>query len=333
MEQLFTPISIKTLTLKNRAVMAPMCMYSAANDGFVAQFHKVHYPTRAYGGIGLIIQEATAVEPRGRITDRDLGIWSDEHIIGLKELVTMVHASGAKMAIQLAHAGRKSRSAAGPIVSAGDIPFNEKYETPVPLTKEGIEQVIHAFRQGARRARLAGYDGIEIHGAHGYLINQFLSPITNQRTDDYGGTLNKRTRLLSEIIDAVRLEFGGPVWVRLSADEYVEGGHHLEETLEVIDLIKDRIDGINVSSGGLAPVVPPAFDGYQLPFAEAVRRTGLVTFGGGLIRDAEAAEQALVKGAADLIYFGRPLLLRPFLLLEAAKKYRPDLVIYQYERG
>ncbi len=331
--KIFSPTNIGPLTLKNRAVMAPMCMYSADLSGHVGPFHLVHYPMRAYGGIGLIIQEATAIEPRGRISDHDLGIWADEQITGLAKLVASVHEAGAKIAIQLAHAGRKSRATGMPIVSATKQPFNDKYEIPHALTKDEIEHVIDGFKQGARRAKEAGYDGIEIHGAHGYLVNQFLSPLTNQRTDDYGGSLEKRTLFLRRVIDAVRSEFTGALWVRLSAEEYEIGGHHLSDTLAVIELIKDRIDGVNVSSGGVVPITPTTFPGYQLPLAEAIRRQGLATLGGGLILSVEDAEKALIEDKADLIYFGRPLLLRPLLILEAAKKYAPELVIPQYERG
>jgi NADPH2 dehydrogenase len=277
---LFEPISIKGLTLRNRTVMAPMCMYSALEGAKVSPFHRTHYATRAYGGLGLIIQEATGIEPRGRITDHDLGIWSDEHIEGLAALVDEVHAAGCKMAIQIAHAGRKSRATGEPIVSCTEKPFNEKYETPRALSIEEIHQVVAAFKAAARRARLSGYDAIEIHAAHGYLINQFLSPITNERQDEYGGSLPKRTRFLIEVIAAIRSEWTGPLWVRLSADEYEPSGHHLEETLKVIELIKDDIDAVNVSSGGVVPFAPAAYPGYQLEFAAAIKKMGLLTLGG-----------------------------------------------------
>lgn len=331
--KIFEPITINGLTIKNRTVMAPMCMYSAKQDGKVASFHHVHYASRAYGGVGLIIQEATGVEPRGRITDHDLGIYDDEQVPGLKALVDSIHEAGSLVAIQIAHAGRKSRATGAPIVSSSDRQFSDKYEIPHKLSLEEIHQVVEAFKQAAIKSKQAGYDAIEIHGAHGYLINQFLSPLTNDRDDIYGGTLENRTRFLQEIIDAIRSVWTGPLWVRLSAEEYDQSGHHLADTLRVIDLIKDDIDAVNVSSGGIVNIAPPATPGYQLPFSEAIRQKGLVTFGGGLINSIEDAEAALQSGKADMIYFGRPLLLRPYLILEAAKKYRPDLVIPQYERG
>lgn len=331
--KIFEPITIKQLVIKNRTVMAPMCMYSSDNTGHVKMFHRVHYATRAYGGIGLIIQEATGVEPRGRITDFDLGIWDDGQIEGLTQLVTDVHAAGAKIAIQLAHAGRKARATGAPIVSSTDVAFNDKYDKPHMMSTHDIAEVIAAFKNGAVRAKNAGYDGIEIHGAHGYLINQFLSPLTNSRTDDYGGSLFKRTKFLLDVLKEVRTVWDGPLWVRLSAEEYDEHGHHIADTLKVLELIRPYIDGVNVSSGGIVAIAPKAFPGYQLAFSEAIKNMGLLTFGGGLITTVEDAETALAQNKADLIYFGRPLLLRPFLLLEAAKKYRPDLVIPQYERG
>jgi NADPH2 dehydrogenase len=330
---LFEPITIKGMTLRNRCVMAPMCMYSALDGAKVSMFHRIHYTTRAFGGLGLIIQEATGVEPRGRITDHDLGIWSDDQIEGLAMLVNDVHAAGCKMAIQIAHAGRKSQTTGAPIVSCGARPFSDKYQTPRALSVAEIHQVVTAFKEAAIRAKKAGYDAIEIHAAHGYLINQFLSPLVNDRLDEYGGTLLKRARFLKEIIAAVRTVWSGPLWVRLSAEEYDAKGHHLEDTLKVIKLIKKDINAVNVSSGGVVPMVPPAYPGYQLEFAAAVKKLGLLTMGGGMILSLADAEKALQDGKADLIYFGRPLLLHPMMLLEGAKTDCPELIPFQYERG
>jgi len=327
-----SPYLIQNIELKNRIVMPPMCMYSAVN-GFVQPFHLTHYGSRAMGGVGMVIIEATAVSPEGRITDKDLGIWDDQFIEGLQSLVQEIHRYGAKAFIQLAHAGRKSMSSANPHIAPSSIPFSEEYEQPVAMDSDDIERFKQCFVNAANRAIEAGFDGIEIHGAHGYLINQFLSPFTNKRDDEYGGSLEKRTRFLLEILTAVREVWRGPLWVRLSADEYIEQGHRLEDTLKVIDLIKHLIDAVNVSSGGISPSVPKVFPGYQLAFSAAIREKGLLTFGGGLINSIEEAEQALAKEKADLIYFGRPLLLRPFIVLEAAKTYAPELVIPQYERG
>lgn len=208
---LFSPYTIKDVTFNNRIVMAPMCMYSSHNqDGRVENWHKTHYTTRAIGQVGLIVLEATAVTPQGRITNEDLGIWSDDHIDGLKELVSLIKEQDAKTGIQLAHAGRKSMTD-GDVIAPTAIAFNDKMKTPVEMTKKDIQDTIEAFRQGARRATEAGFDVIELHGAHGYLINEFLSPLTNRREDEYGGPAENRYRLLKETIDAVKQEWGGAI--------------------------------------------------------------------------------------------------------------------------
>lgn len=330
---LFTEGQIGHLTLKNRVVMAPMCMYSADEAGFVQPFHLSHYTARAYGGVSLIIQEATAVEPRGRISDHDLGIWDDAHVIGLKKLVDDVHLAGSKIAVQLAHAGRKCTVKTEKIIAPENVAFNEKYATPVAMQDKDIEDVIRAFKHGARRARLSGYDGIELHGAHGYLINQFISPLTNQRTDKYGGSLENRARFLLDIIAAVREEWQGPLWVRLSADEYTEGGHHIHETLELTKLLLGKVDAINVSSGGVVPIVPKAFPGYQLPLAQAIKAQGMTVIGGGLITNENQIEQALEQHQLDFVYLARELLLNPYFVLRVAKNHAPEHQLKAYERG
>ena len=202
--KLFSPYTINGVTLKNRIVMAPMCMYSSHNeDGRVENWHRTHYTSRAVGQVGLIIVEATAVTPQGRISPNDLGIWSDEHVAGLKELVVLMKEHGTKTAIQLAHAGRKA-VLEGEIVAPSAIAFNEEMKTPLEMTKEDIAETVEAFKKGAERAAKAGFDIIEIHGAHGYLINEFLSPLSNMRTDEYGGSAENRYRFLREVIEAVR---------------------------------------------------------------------------------------------------------------------------------
>ena len=284
------PIKIKSLNIKNRIVMPPMCMYSAKEDGIANAFHEVHYATRAYGGVGLIIQEATAVEPEGRITINDLGIWSDEHIAPLSKVVSLVHHAGAKMGIQLAHAGRKAQLPKA--FAPSSIAF-EGYEVPTEMTLADIDRVIHQFKHAAKRANLIGYDLVEIHGAHGYLINEFLSPLTNQRTDQYkdGGLF------LEQVIKAVRSEWPieKPLCIRVTAEEYVEGGLHPESLVKIINRVKDLgVDLIDVSSGGNFKANINLFAGYQLGFAKTIKEgTNLPVIGGGLIEDLKFAQKAI----------------------------------------
>ena len=320
------------LSLKNRVVMAPMCMYSADENGFILPFHYAHYTARAYGGVSMVITEATAVEARGRISSQDLGIYDDRHVSGLKELVDEVHVAGSLIAIQLAHAGRKCGVKNYPSIAPSALTFSQDYPTPLAMTIADIRQVIQAFREGASRAQLAGFDGIEIHGAHGYLINQFISPLSNLRQDEYGGSLTNRVRFLKEILQAVRSVFKGEIWVRLSADEYADGGHHLQDTIDMLRLIQPLIAGVNVSSGGVVPVPIKPIPGYQLPFSRGIKDAGIPTIGGGLITTFEAIEEALDRDAT-LVYLGRPLLLNPYFVLQEIKKHAPERMLKAYQRG
>jgi NADPH2 dehydrogenase len=330
----FESITINNMTLKNRIVMAPMCMYEADNLGFVQPFHLVHYPTRAYGGVGLIITEATAVESRGRISSRDLGIWDDKHITGLTSLVESVHRAGAKIGIQLAHVGRKCNAFNEPLISPSAVLFNSDYTPPKEMSILDIKTVIDAFRNGAKRAKLIGYDLIEIHGAHGYLINQFLSPLTNYRDDEYGGSAENRRRFLNEIIDAIREVWEGPLCLRLSAEEYAEGGNHIEDTLNLIDTLKQQVDLLNISSGGVVPVKFDVYPGYQMELAKKIRQKGYLVLGGGLLTNPSEVEKYLNNESADLIFLGRILLKNPYFVLQAADEAnRKDLIIKPYERG
>lgn len=318
---LFTPFSLKQLVLKNRVVMPPMCMYSAGNDGMVTDFHVLHYATRAVGQVGLIIVEATGVEPRGRISNQDLGIWEDAHIAGLKRIVDNVHAGGSKIAIQLGHAGRKSEATDSIPVGPSAIAFNEECGMPVPLSIEEIKEIVQKFVSGARRAVAAGFDAIELHAAHGYLMNQFLSPLSNQRTDEYGGSLENRVRLLKEVLIAVRKAVPRemPIIVRVSADEYHEDGNKPEDVADMLNLIKEYgIDLVNVSSGAVISAMPRVFPGYQIPMALVIKqKTGLPVLGGGLVTEPAQALQ-LVKAGIDLVYTGRLLLRSPYWPLQAA---------------
>jgi NADPH2 dehydrogenase len=332
MVKAFSPIAWGKLQLNNRIVMAPMCMYSADEKGFILPFHYAHYTARAYGGVSMVITEATSVEARGRISAQDLGIYDDRHVSGLKKLVDEVHIAGSLIAIQLAHAGRKCGVKTHTSIAPSAMTFSQDYPVPAAMTIADIQEVIHAFREAARRAQLAGFDGIEIHGAHGYLINQFLSPLSNLRQDQYGGNLQNRVRFLMEILQAVRVVFKGEVWVRLSADEYADGGHHLRDTIALLQIIKPMIAGVNVSSGGVVPFPIKPSPGYQLPLSRGIKDAGIATIGGGLITTMEAIEEALDKDAT-LVYLGRPLLLNPYFVLQEIKKHAPERMLKAYQRG
>ncbi len=332
MVKMLQPTQWGTLSLSNRVVMAPMCMYQADNHGFIQPFHHAHYTARAYGGVAMVIVEATAVESRGRISDRDVGIYQNEHVQSLKKLVEEVHQAGSLIAIQLAHAGRKSGIQSQSAIAPSAIPFSKDYGTPRAMSLTDIKEVITAFQDAAQRAQLAGFDGVEIHGAHGYLINEFLSPLSNHRQDMYGGSLENRMRFLKEILIEVRKVFKGEVWVRLSAEEYAEGGHHLPETIQVLKLIQPYIAGVNVSSGGVVPTTIQTKPGYQLPFANQIQAAGILTIGGGLITSLEQIESALDRDC-HLIYLGRELLLNPYFVLQQIKKHAPKRMLKPYQRG
>ncbi|WP_339821969.1 NADPH dehydrogenase NamA [Paenibacillus sp. FSL R7-0216] len=324
--QLFSPFTIKQVTFNNRIVMSPMCQYSSPNpDGKIDDWHRVHYASRAVGGVGLILIEATAVVPEGRITYRDLGIWSDEHIAGLKQLVDLAHQNGAKIGIQLAHAGRKAELEET-IIAPSAIPFPEK-KTPKAADAEDIRRIIEGFREGARRAKEAGFDVIEIHGAHGYLLNEFLSPLTNHREDEYGGNADGRYRLLHEVIEAVNSVWTGPLFVRVSANEYAPEGNSLEQYIDYARRMKAQgVDLIDCSSGGLIPAQIHAFPGYQVNLAEQIRRQADIATGAvGLISEPSHAEEILGNGRADLVFLGRELLRNPYWAYNAAKALRTTL--------
>lgn len=334
--QLFSPLSIKNITLKNRIAISPMCQYSAI-DGFANNWHLVHLGSRAIGGAGLIIQEATAVSPEARISPEDLGIWKDEHIEKLKEITTFIKSQDAVPGIQLAHAGRKA-SVSSPWtgnkklnVSQGGwqevAPSAKGYhddETPVALDKDGIQKIISDFKAATKRAVEAGYEVMEVHAAHGYLNHQFLSPLSNERTDEYGGSFENRIRFTIEVLEAVQSEWPKelPLFVRISATDWAEGGWNSEESVQLSKILKEKgVDLIDVSSGGLAshqkiPVVP----GYQVPFAEQIKNEVAVLIGAvGLITEAQQAEEILVDGKADLVLFARESLRDPNLGLNFAK--------------
>lgn len=336
MAKLFEPYTIKGTVLKNRIVMAPMCMYqSDREDGKVTDWHRVHYPTRAVGGVGLIITEATAVQPQGRISARDLGIWDDSHTEGQAEIVRLMKQNGAKTGIQLAHAGRKA-TVDGEIQSASPIAFDSNYKIPKEMSAAEIAETVEAFKNGAIRAKEAGFDVIELHAAHGYLINQFLSPLTNQRTDEYGGSPENRYRLLGQVIDAVNGVWDGPLFVRISAHDYSEGGMTPELYVEMCQWMKQQgVDLIDVSSGAVVPAQIPVFPGYQVPFSETIKKqTPIATGAVGLITSPLHAEEILQNGRADLVFLARELLRDPYWAYSAAKELRADIAApAPYKRG
>ncbi|MGG6313856.1 NADPH dehydrogenase NamA [Paenibacillus macerans] len=333
--KLFSPFTVKEVTFKNRIVMSPMCQYSSpSRDGHIGDWHKIHYATRAVGGVGLILLEATAVVPEGRISYNDLGIWSDEHVAGLKEISDLVHGNGARIGIQLAHAGRKAELEET-IIAPSAIPFPDK-KTPKAANAEDIRRIIEGFREGARRAKEAGFDVIEIHGAHGYLLNEFLSPVSNRREDEYGGSADARYRLLSEVIEAVKTVWDGPLFVRISANEYDPEGNSLEQYVDYARRMKAQgVDLVDCSSGGLVPAPIGMYPGYQVNLADQIRRQADIATGAvGLISSATHAEEILGNDRADLIFLGRELLRNPYWPYEAAKELRTTLERpVQYQRA
>jgi NADPH2 dehydrogenase len=334
--KLFEPYTVKNVTFKNRIVMSPMCMYSAENQqGFLEDWHYVHYTTRAVGQVGLIIVESTAVLPEGRISPKDLGIWSDDHIEGFAKLVSMVQKHGAKIGIQLGHAGRKA-DLEGDIYAPSAIAFNETSKTPKEMTKEDIQKTIRAFQEGARRAKEAGFDVIEIHAAHGYLINQFLSPLSNKRTDEYGGSAENRLRFLIETIKAVKEVWDGPLFVRVSANDYHEKGLTPDDYVEIAKQLKEQgVDLIDVSSGAVVPAKIHAYPGYQVPFAEKIKHGAGIAVGTvGLITSSIQAEEILQNDRADLVFLARELLREPYWPRKAAKELNAAIEApVQYSRG
>lgn len=335
MSRLFSPMTLRGLSIPNRLWLAPMCQYSAV-DGMPGDWQVVHLGARASGGFGLLISEAAAVLPEGRITPQDVGLWSDAQVGAWLRVTDVVHDRGGVFGIQLAHAGRKgsayrpwaAKEGTVPVhdggwatVAPSEVPF-EGFLPPGELSAGGLDQVVAAFAAAARRADEAGIDVVEVHAAHGYLLHQFLSPLSNRRTDAYGGPLANRARLLIEVVTAVRAAWpeDKPLFVRLSATDWVDGGLTLEEVSTVAGWLRPLgADLIDVSSGGNVPGPVPVEPGYQVPLARAVRAaSGLPVSAVGRITSAAQAEQVLVDGAADAVMIGRPALLDPMWALRAA---------------
>ncbi len=338
--RLFSPLTLRGITLRNRIAVSPMCQYSCAEDGLATDWHLVHLGARATGGAGLVVAEATAVTAEGRISPADLGLWSDHHIAPLARIARFIASQGAAAGIQLAHAGRKGSTRAPgtghgviPIGAGGwttrapsAIPFAAGDPAPEALDAAGLAAVTAAFAGAARRAVAAGFTVIEVHCAHGYLLHEFLSPLSNQRGDAYGGSLANRLRFPLEVVSAVRAALPDdlPLLVRVSATDWVEGGWDLAQTIRFARELRPLgVDLVDASSGGLAPnakvILGP---GYQVPFAAAIRReAGIATGAVGLITDATQAERILADGAADLILLARQFLRDPSWALHAAEEF------------
>jgi len=339
MTHLFDPLNIRDITFANRVFVSPMCEYSST-DGYVSDWHFVHLGSRAVGGAGLVLTEATAVLPEGRISPQDLGIWMDDHIEPLARIIRFVSEQGSVAGMQLAHAGRKastyrpweghgaipqSKGGWNNVVAPSAVPFADNYPMPQALSIDGIKNIVSAFAAAARRACEAGFRVVEIHAAHGYLIHEFLSPLSNQRTDSYGGSFENRIRILREIVTAVRHSWPerAPLFVRISATDWIEGGWDIQQSVELAcQLVKLGVDLIDCSSGGNAlqakiPVAP----GYQTPFAEQIRREANILTGAvGMITSPIQAENILVAGQADAIIIAREFLRDPYWPLRAARE-------------
>lgn len=336
---LLSPLTIRGVTFRNRIVMSPMCQYAAV-DGLASDWHMVHLGSRAVGGVALVVVEATAVTPEGRISPGDMGIWGEQHVEPLGRIARFVESQGAVAGIQLAHAGRKGSceppwkggarlrtpGAGGwTVVGPSPIPFNEGDPPPVPLDEAGIEGVISAFDAAAGRALAAGFRVVEIHAAHGYLLHEFLSPLSNHRTDRYGGSLENRMRLTLEVAERLRRRVppGLPLFVRISATDWADGGWDIEQSVVLSRRLKDLgVDLIDVSSGALVPKVRiPVGKGYQVPFARRIREEARIMTGAvGLITEPRQANEIVTGGDADLVFIARELLREPYWALKAEQE-------------
>jgi 2,4-dienoyl-CoA reductase-like NADH-dependent reductase (Old Yellow Enzyme family) len=335
-QPLFSPFQLRSVPFANRIGVSPMCQYSS-EDGFANDWHMVHLGSRAQGGAGMIMLEASAVVPEGRISIADLGIWKDEHIPALEHIARFIHSQGVRAGIQLAHAGRKGSMSQpftgerllGPNeggwlpVAPSALAFSETYAVPQALDKAGIDAVVEGFRKAARRAFKAGFDLVEIHAAHGYLIHQFLSPLSNHRTDEYGGSFENRTRLALEVVGAVRAEWPAhlPLFVRISATDWADGGWTPDESVALARLFREHgVDLIDVSTGGQVPNAKiPVAPGFQVEFAARIRReAGIPTAAVGLITEPAQANQIVAAGEADLVFLARETLRDPYWPVHAA---------------
>ena len=339
MSGLFDELKLRSVTLRNRIAVSPMCQYSS-HDGLANDWHFVHLASRAVGGAGLVFTEATAVTAEGRISPQDMGLWNDAQVEPLARVVRFIDAQGCVAGLQLAHAGRKSstlrpwdgdgtapESAGGwkEVVAPSVVPFKNDYPTPRALGEAEIPGIVEAFAAAARRALAAGYRVIEIHAAHGYLLHEFLSPLSNQRTDRYGGSFENRTRLVREVVAAVRGAWPEelPLFIRVSVTEWTDGGWDVPQTVELVRTLKERgVDLVDCSSGGnVAGAKTPLGPGYQTPFAERIRREAGITTGAvGLITNSVQADHVIRSGQADLVLLAREMLRDPYWPLRAARE-------------
>ncbi len=349
MSRLFSPLTLRDVTFRNRVWVSPMCEYSTTG-GVPDDWHLVHLGSRAVGGAGLVLTEAAAISPEGRISPQDAGIWDDAQVRAWQRITTFVRQQGAVVGIQLAHAGRKASThrpwdaesgtvpAAGggwPTVAPSPIAFG-RYAEPVELDAAGIANVRADFVAAAQRSQQAGFQVIELHAAHGYLLHQFLSPLSNTRSDSYGGSFDNRLRLLLEVVGDVRAVWAGPLLVRISATDWTDGGWTLEESVRLAPLLAEGgVDLVDVSSGGLHHTQQIAVEpGYQVPFANAVRKSGIATGAVGLITEPKQAEEVLAAEQADVVLLARELLRDPYWPLRAAHELGDDVAWpAQYERA
>ncbi|HET6555062.1 MAG TPA: NADH:flavin oxidoreductase/NADH oxidase [Dyella sp.] len=349
---LFTPFAQRSLTLRNRLVIAPMCQYSAT-DGVPDDWHLVHLGSRAVGGAGAVIVEATAISAEGRISPGDVGLWNDAQLAAWQPITRFIKGQGAVMGVQLAHAGRKASvlppwqgghplaagQGAWQTVAPSAVPFDAHWHVPDALDAEGIAKVIADFRAAAVRALAAGFQLVEVHAAHGYLLHQFLSPLSNQRTDQYGGSFENRTRLIREVIAAVREVWPqeSPLWLRISATDWTDGGWDVEQSVQLAREVKLLgVDLVDVSSGGLIPHAKiPVAPGYQVPFASRIRHdAGLATGAVGLITESTHAARIIEEGAADVVLIARESLRDPYFPRRAAQELGvPIAAPLQYQRA
>jgi 2,4-dienoyl-CoA reductase-like NADH-dependent reductase (Old Yellow Enzyme family) len=350
---LFSPLKIREIAFRHRIAVSPMCQYSS-EDGFANDWHFAHLGSRAVGGAALVIAEASAVEARGRISPADLGIWKDEHIQPLARIAAFLRGQGAVAGIQLAHAGRKASThvpweKGGAFLPEGEggwrtvapspIPFRETDAPPLELSKAQIRSIVDAFAAAARRALAAGFEVVEIHGAHGYLINEFLSPLSNHRRDEYGGSFENRIRFALEVVKAIRGEWPDslPLFMRISASDWVEGGWTIDDSVKLARTLKSLdVDLVDCSSGGSSPHAKIELGpGYQVPFAERIRReAGILTGAVGMITEPEQADRIIREGRADLTLLARQFLRDPYFPLHAAKALGIEIAPpVQYKRA